>query len=179
MDQHSTPDPEQAYRALLEDGSIKSDPSQAQAMARLQDLHQRLTDYTQQMGRTGWKARLKLGRNKIPPPRGIYMWGGGVGRVALVLGLMFVVSCVTTKEPVTSDRAKRVRAADGRKIVLPTDLDQPLPWDPNVRTGRLPNGLTWYIEPNATPEDRVELWLAVRVGSVQIGRAHVGTPVTS
>ena len=73
MDQHSLPDPEQAYRALLEDGSIQPDPSQVQAMDRLQNLHRRLTEYTPQMGRTGWKARLKLGGNKMPTPKGIYM----------------------------------------------------------------------------------------------------------
>ena len=96
MDHHSLHDPEQAYRALLEDGSIKSDPSQAHAMDRLQDLHKRLTDYTPQMGRTGWKARLKLGRNKIPPPRGIYMWGG-VGRgKSMLMDLFF--DTTTTQE---------------------------------------------------------------------------------
>ncbi len=42
-----------------------------------------------------------------------------------------------------------------------------LPLDPAVRTGRLPNGLTYYIRKNAKPEKRVELRLAVNAGSVQ------------
>ena len=42
-----------------------------------------------------------------------------------------------------------------------------LPLDPAVRTGKLPNGLTYYIRKNVKPEKRVELRLAVNAGSVQ------------
>ena len=54
---------------------------------------------------------------------------------------------------------------------------EPLPLDPAVRTGKLPNGLTYYIQKNIKPEKRVELRLAVNTGSVQededqIGLAH-------
>ncbi len=94
MDQHPTLDPEQAYRAYLEAGSIKPDPSQAQAMDRLQDLHERLTEYAPQMGGTGWKARLKLGRDKLPPPRGVYLWGG-VGRGKSMLMDLFFGTAAT------------------------------------------------------------------------------------
>src|SRR5215212_1453712 len=57
------------------------------------------------------------------------------------------------------------------------NLTQPLPVDPNVRTGKLPNGLTYYIRKNATPEKKVELRLAVNTGSIledpdQRGLAH-------
>ena len=41
-----------------------------------------------------------------------------------------------------------------------------LPFDPNVRTGRLPNGLTYYIRHNGKPENRAELRLVVHAGSV-------------
>jgi len=56
-------------------------------------------------------------------------------------------------------------------------LDQALPLDPAVRTGVLPNGLTYYIRKNLKPEKRVELRLAVNTGSVQededqLGLAH-------
>ena len=56
-----------------------------------------------------------------------------------------------------------------------TDL---LPLDPAVRTGKLPNGLTYYIRKNVKPEKRVELRLAVNAGSVQedenqLGLAHL------
>ncbi len=58
------------------------------------------------------------------------------------------------------------------------DLSQPLTLDPAVRTGRLPNGLTYYIRPNQRPADRAMLRLAVQAGSVdeandQRGLAHV------
>lgn len=58
------------------------------------------------------------------------------------------------------------------------EADAPLPFDPGVRTGTLDNGLTWYIEPNPWPEDRAELRLVVRAGSVleqddQRGVAHL------
>lgn len=53
-----------------------------------------------------------------------------------------------------------------------------LPVDPAVRTGVLPNGLTYYIRANSEPRDRVELRLAIDAGSVlesddQRGLAHV------
>jgi zinc protease len=59
-----------------------------------------------------------------------------------------------------------------------TDLNSPLPFDPNVRTGKLPNGLTYYIRHNSKPEHRAELRLAVHAGSVledddQQGLAHL------
>ena len=78
----------EAYQALLEDGSIAPDASQAQAMDRLQGLSESLADYASQMGKKGWKARLMLGRKKLPPPRGLYMWGG-VGRGKSILMDLF------------------------------------------------------------------------------------------
>jgi zinc protease len=57
------------------------------------------------------------------------------------------------------------------------DPNAKLPFDPKVRTGKLPNGLTYYIRKNGKPEHRAELRLAVRTGSVmedddQQGLAH-------
>ena len=57
----------------------------------------------------------------------------------------------------------------------PTDL---LPLNPLVTTGKLPNGITYYIMPNAKPEKKVELRLALQSGSVseddnQQGLAHM------
>ncbi|MCU0450963.1 MAG: insulinase family protein [Bernardetiaceae bacterium] len=46
-------------------------------------------------------------------------------------------------------------------------LDKPLPLDPAVKMGKLPNGLTYYIRKNPKPEKRVELRLAVNAGSMQ------------
>ncbi len=45
--------------------------------------------------------------------------------------------------------------------------DQPLPMDPAVRTGKLDNGLTYYIRQNGWPEKRVNFYIAQRVGSLQ------------
>lgn len=45
--------------------------------------------------------------------------------------------------------------------------DLPLPLSKEVRYGKLPNGLTYYIRHNEKPEDRVELRLAVNAGSNQ------------
>ena len=57
------------------------------------------------------------------------------------------------------------------------DPAAPFPLDPVVITGRLDNGLTWYIAPNDDPPDRARLALAVDVGSLhedddQLGVAH-------
>lgn len=48
-----------------------------------------------------------------------------------------------------------------------TDLNTPIPMDPNVRTGKLPNNMTYYIMKNKKPEHRAEFRLAVNVGSTQ------------
>ncbi|HLP16954.1 MAG TPA: pitrilysin family protein, partial [Bacteroidota bacterium] len=55
--------------------------------------------------------------------------------------------------------------------------NDPLPIDPAITVGKLPNGMTYYIKRNAKPEKRVELRLAVKAGSVledddQQGLAH-------
>jgi len=56
-------------------------------------------------------------------------------------------------------------------------LKAPLPTDPKVRIGTLPNGLKYYIRQNLKPEKRAELRLVVNAGSVletdqQLGLAH-------
>ena len=50
--------------------------------------------------------------------------------------------------------------------------------DPLVKTGRLSNGLTYYIRENKRPEKKVELRLVLKVGSIvedenQLGLAHM------
>ena len=54
----------------------------------------------------------------------------------------------------------------------------PLPLDPTITTGRLPNGLVYFIRHNPRPGNRVLLRLAVRAGSNdeaqdQRGLAHM------
>ncbi|MDZ4182190.1 MAG: pitrilysin family protein, partial [Candidatus Cloacimonadaceae bacterium] len=62
--------------------------------------------------------------------------------------------------------------------IIPNEIrDIPLPTDPNLLTGKLANGLTYYIMANKNPENRAEFRLFVDAGSVnededQQGLAH-------
>ena len=49
----------------------------------------------------------------------------------------------------------------------PGKLTDAVPLNPNVKTGKLPNGMTYYVMHNVKPEHRAELRLAVNVGSTQ------------
>jgi zinc protease len=56
-------------------------------------------------------------------------------------------------------------------------LDAPIPVGPQVKVGKLANGLTWYIQKNTRPEHKLELRLVVKAGSIlededQQGLAH-------
>lgn len=58
------------------------------------------------------------------------------------------------------------------------DPNKSLPTDPNVKMGKLPNGLKYYIRKNTKPEKKVQLRLVVNAGSVleqpdQQGLAHM------
>jgi len=55
--------------------------------------------------------------------------------------------------------------------------DSPVPFDSTVKTGKLENGLTYYIKKNAKPENKVDLRLVINAGSIlenddQQGLAH-------
>src|SRR6185312_12427460 len=61
--------------------------------------------------------------------------------------------------------------------VAAAKLDDPVPVDPQIAIGTLPNGLRYYIRVNRQPQGRAELRLAVNAGSVleeedQRGLAH-------
>ncbi len=67
--------------------------------------------------------------------------------------------------------------ATAQEIKISADLNSQIPVDQNVRIGKLPNGMTYYIRKNAKPEGRLELRLAVNAGSLleddnQKGLAH-------
>ena len=58
------------------------------------------------------------------------------------------------------------------------DPDAVIPTGPQVKVGKLPNGLTYYIQKNGKPEHRLELRLVIKAGSVledddQQGLAHL------
>ena len=57
-------------------------------------------------------------------------------------------------------------------------LGDPLPVSPQIVLGKLPNGLTYYLRKNAKPENKLELRLVVKAGSIledddQQGMAHM------
>jgi len=69
-------------------------------------------------------------------------------------------------------------AYHGQCLAQTLDLNSALPFDSNVRTGKLPNGLTYYVRHNNEPEHRSELRLVINAGSVledddQQGLAHL------
>ena len=62
----------------------------------------------------------------------------------------------------------------GQKAIQKNDL---LPVDPKVSTGKLGNGMTYYVRANGTPKNRADMFLAVKIGSInedddQLGLAH-------
>ena len=93
-----------------------------------------------------------------------------------VARLLFAGAMVATTATSTLAAQAATRPANTASFD-PFRLDAPLPSDPAVRVGKLPNGLTYYIRQNAKPEKRVELRLVVNAGSVleeddQRGLAH-------
>ncbi|MFZ4263427.1 M16 family metallopeptidase [Sphingobacterium sp. HJSM2_6] len=66
------------------------------------------------------------------------------------------------------------------KVVLLTDTskwDAQLPFDKEVKVGKLANGFQYYIRKNTEPEKRVTMYLAIKVGSIletekELGLAH-------
>ena len=65
---------------------------------------------------------------------------------------------------------RRAQAARRRRLpAIPPELalDRTLPIDPAVKTGRLPNGLRYFIRQNARPANRVSMRLAVNAGAIQ------------
>ncbi|MBR7102281.1 MAG: insulinase family protein, partial [Tidjanibacter sp.] len=54
------------------------------------------------------------------------------------------------------------------------DMMQPLPQDPELRKGVLPNGLTYYIRHNSKPANQGEFYIFDRVGAIQEEDSQVG-----
>ena len=51
--------------------------------------------------------------------------------------------------------------------VVATVLAQPLPQDPTIRTGKLKNGMTYYLRHNAKEAGLADFYIAQKVGSIQ------------
>jgi zinc protease len=85
----------------------------------------------------------------------------------LTLAIAFNAPVYAQKKPIKTRQSAPVTAGNG--ILIPKD--------PEVRIGKLPNGLTYYIRKNTEPKNRAELYLANRIGSLmendnQQGLAH-------
>lgn len=59
-------------------------------------------------------------------------------------------------------------------LVAHAQQNPPLPVDPKVRTGKLDNGLTYYIRQNNLPENRADFYIAQKVGSMQEEDSQAG-----
>lgn len=97
----------------------------------------------------------------------------------LLRSILATLALTAACNPKTTDGGTTVPDG-GKPPVTPgkkVDDSAPLPLDPAVQTGKLDNGLTYYIRKHPKPEKRVLLWLAVNAGSVledddQKGLAH-------
>ncbi|MBM4194990.1 MAG: insulinase family protein, partial [Gemmatimonadetes bacterium] len=90
------------------------------------------------------------------------------------LALASVLSCAAGLAAVASVGLAQAQQAPVRTGPV---LTAPIPRDPAVRVGRLPNGLRYFVRKNARPEKRAELRLVVNAGSMQenddqLGVAH-------
>lgn len=102
----------------------------------------------------------------------------------LVLLLLLLGACSSVDRASVSDKpyqpteAPKTEAPTARVASVKTAaLDAPLPFDSGLTTGELDNGLKYYIRQNKRPENRAELRLMLRAGSLmedddQQGLAH-------
>ncbi len=89
-----------SYRARRRDGLLTPDSGQQLAAEKLQSLHHALNHYSPESGRGGWKERLGLGRRRVDPPQGLYVYGGvGTGK-SMLMDLFFATAPVKSKRRV-------------------------------------------------------------------------------
>ena len=108
--------------------------------------------------------------------------------ITLFLGLCLLWACTPKQSSVMSSTgiSESVPSAEDAveeaadEVVITTNhpkVTKEIPCDTRLITGKLSNGLTYYIQKNAKPENRAELRLAVNAGSIledddQKGLAH-------
>jgi zinc protease len=85
-----------------------------------------------------------------------------------------VVAALAASQVAPAPAALPAEVQQLAKTLAPAD---PIPVDPLITVGRLPNGLRYYVRANQLPAKRAELRLAVNAGSVledkdQLGLAH-------
>ena len=88
-----------------------------------------------------------------------------------------LVFALVVAVPTGSAQAPSAGRESSAASVASYALSQQMPVDPEVLVGALPNGLRFYVRPNAKPARQAELRLVVRAGSVledddQQGLAH-------
>src|SRR6056297_2592070 len=100
---------------------------------------------------------------------------------SLIVVVLVLAACGSTPTPTESDTATDPQATVSQATVPPESESEPesepLPVDPLVTVGELPNGLTYYIRENSEPRNRAFLRLAFDAGSIlededQLGLAH-------
>lgn len=88
---------------------------------------------------------------------------------ALVVILTYALSGQVNAQSVVKSKSKPVSVKTVESEIIPLD--------PAIRIGKLPNGFTYYIRKNVEPKNRVQLYLANKIGSImenddQRGLAH-------
>ncbi len=110
-------------------------------------------------------------------------------RLLFLIGIIGYFSC---SPKLSKDSKPRVSTVEQKQMNAPLEkkisdnnsvdfskklLNAKIPVDPSMRTGTLDNGLQYFIKKNSKPENRVELRLALKAGSIvededQKGLAH-------
>ncbi|MGA0557635.1 M16 family metallopeptidase [Larkinella sp. VNQ87] len=98
--------------------------------------------------------------------------------LATGLALALLATGANAQQPAkTTPKKKPATPVKTVAAGIPAELKQPIPFDPDVKVGKLANGLTYYIRKNTEPKNRAELRLVINAGSVletdeQQGLAH-------
>lgn len=74
-------------------------------------------------------------------------------------------------------QSKIIASEQNKTEEVSKEVSKNIPFNSEVKTGKLSNGLTYYIKNNGKPENKVELRLVVKAGSIlededQLGLAH-------
>src|SRR5215210_4692572 len=97
------------------------------------------------------------------------LWSLGermIRRLVIAAGLSVVMWVAAPSAQVT---ALRPGSGQAPAAAIPPELalNKTLPIDPAVKSGKLPNGITYFIRQNAVPANRVSMRLAVNAAAIQ------------